>query len=64
MHIMEGFLPGPWWQFWTIVAGICVVAGIAAFTRLARRRPEALPLLGLAGAFVFILSSLGSLPEK
>ncbi|MCQ2355984.1 MAG: energy-coupling factor ABC transporter permease, partial [Methanocorpusculum sp.] len=31
---------------------------IAAFTRLARRRPEALPLLGLAGAFVFILSSL------
>lgn len=58
MHIMEGFLPGPWWQFWTIVAGICVVAGIAAFTRLVHRRPEALPLLGLAGAFVFILSSL------
>lgn len=58
MHIMEGFLPGPWWQFWTIVAVICVGAGIAAFTRLVRRRPEALPLLGLAGAFVFILSSL------
>ncbi len=58
MHIMEGFLPGPWWQFWTIVAVICVFAGIAAFTRLVRRRPEALPLLGLAGAFVFILSSL------
>ena len=58
MHIMEGFLPGPWWQFWTIVAAVCVIAGVAAFIRLVRRRPEALPLLGLAGAFVFILSSL------
>ncbi|MDV0444122.1 energy-coupling factor ABC transporter permease [Methanorbis rubei] len=58
MHIMEGFLPGPWWQIWTIVAAICVVAGIAAFTKLVRQRPETLPLLGLAGAFVFILSSL------
>lgn len=58
MHIMEGFLPSPWWQFWTVAAAVCVIAGIAAFTRLVRRRPEALPLLGLAGAFVFILSSL------
>jgi cobalamin biosynthesis protein CbiM/cobalt ECF transporter T component CbiQ len=58
MHIMEGFLPGPWWQFWTVIAVICVIAGIAAFTRLVHRRPEVLPLLGLAGAFVFILSSL------
>ncbi len=58
MHIMEGFLPGPWWQFWTILAAVCVAVGIAALTRLVRRRPEALPVLGLAGAFVCILSSL------
>ena len=58
MHIMEGFLPSPWWQLWTVAAAVCVIAGIGAFTRLVRRRPEALPLLGLAGAFVFILSSL------
>ena len=43
MHIMEGFLPSPWWQFWTVAAAVCVIAGIAAFTRLVR---------------VFILSSL------
>ena len=58
MHIMEGFLPGPWWQFWTIFAVVCVAVGIAALTRLVHRRPEALPVLGLAGAFVCILSSL------
>ena len=58
MHIMEGFLQYPWCQFWTIIAAVCVIAGVAEFIRLVRRRPEALPLLGLADAFVFILSSL------
>ncbi len=58
MHIMEGFLPGPWWQIWTIIAAVCVVLGIVSLTKLIRKRPETLPLLGLAGAFVFILSSL------
>jgi cobalamin biosynthesis protein CbiM/cobalt ECF transporter T component CbiQ len=55
---MEGFLPGPWWQFWTVLAAVCVLAGMISLVRLVRRKPESLPLLGLAGAFVFILSSL------
>ena len=58
MHIMEGFLPGPWWQFWTVLAAVCVLAGMFALVRLVRNKPASLPLLGLAGAFVFILSSL------
>lgn len=58
MHIMEGFLPSPWWQFWALLAAVCVLAGMAALIRLVKRNPESLPLLGLAGACVLILSSL------
>ncbi|WP_461752580.1 energy-coupling factor ABC transporter permease [Methanocorpusculum sp.] len=55
---MEGFLPSPWWQFWALLAAVCVLAGMVALIRLVKRNPESLPLLGLAGACVFILSSL------
>ncbi len=58
MHIMEGFLPGPWWQFWYLVSMPFLIFGMYQVKKVFRERREALPLLAVAGAFVFVLSSL------
>lgn len=56
MHISEGILTGP--SFWaTTVAGAAVMAwGISDMKRFAREQPERKPLLGMAGAFIFLVS--------
>jgi len=56
MHISEGILTGP--SFWaTTVAGTAVMAwGIADMKRFVRDQPERKPLLGMAGAFIFLVS--------
>jgi len=58
MHIMEGFLPSPWWQVWFLVSLPFLVIGLYQVNRLVQEKREALPLLAVAGAFVFVLSSL------
>ncbi|NYT07894.1 MAG: energy-coupling factor ABC transporter permease, partial [Methanomicrobiales archaeon] len=58
MHIMEGFLPSPWWQFWWLVSLPFLAFGLHQMKAIVRERREALPLLAVAGAFVFVLSSL------
>ncbi|MCQ1539140.1 energy-coupling factor ABC transporter permease [Methanocalculus taiwanensis] len=58
MHIMEGFLPSPWWQIWFILSAPFVIMGFYALRRMVHENREALPLLAVAGAFVFVLSSL------
>lgn len=58
MHIMEGFLPSPWWQIWFVLSAPFVIMGFYALRRMVRENREALPLLAVAGAFVFVLSSL------
>ena len=58
MHIMEGFLPSPWWQFWWLVSLPFLVLGLSQLRKMVRENREALPLLAVAGAFVFVLSSL------
>ncbi len=58
MHIMEGFLPGPWWEIWFLVSLPFIVIGLYQVNRLVQEKREALPLLAVAGAFVFVLSSL------
>ncbi|MEA1868769.1 MAG: energy-coupling factor ABC transporter permease [Euryarchaeota archaeon] len=58
MHIMEGFLPGPWWQIWFAVSIPVVVYGIYKLNRLVKENREILPLLAVAGAFIFVLSAL------
>ncbi|HOI58992.1 MULTISPECIES: energy-coupling factor ABC transporter permease [unclassified Methanoculleus] len=58
MHIMEGFLPSPWWEIWFIVSLPFIVIGIYQLNRLVQEKRDALPLLAVAGAFVFVLSSL------
>ena len=58
MHIMEGFLPHPWWEIWFIIAIPFIAYGTYKATKLRKKIPEALPLLAVLGAFIFVLSSL------
>lgn len=58
MHIMEGFLPNPWWEIWFAIAMPFVAYGIYKLSKITKKIPEALPLLALMGAFIFVLSAL------
>ena len=58
MHIMEGFLPTPWWQIWFAVSIPVILYGIHKLNGLIKEKREILPLLAVAGAFIFVLSSL------
>jgi cobalt/nickel transport system permease protein len=58
MHIMEGFLPPLWAAFWFVVAIPFWVIGLRRINRLIAEQPETRMLLGLAGAFAFVLSAL------
>jgi cobalt/nickel transport system permease protein len=55
---MEGFLPLQWAVFWWLVALPCLAMGVYQLNRVLSADREALPLLGVTGGFVFILSSL------
>jgi cobalt/nickel transport system permease protein len=56
MHISEGILTGP--SFWaTTAAGAAVMAwGVSDMKRFIKEQPERKPLLGMAGAFIFLVS--------
>jgi len=58
MHIMEGFLPGPWWQIWFAISIPVILYGIYKLNRLMEEKRDLLPLLAVAGAYIFVLSSL------
>lgn len=58
MHIMEGFLPPAWCLFWFLVSAPFIIYGMYQLRILMREKRETLPLLAVAGAFVFVLSSL------
>ncbi len=58
MHIMEGFLPPLWAIFWWVVAIPFWVIGFRQMQRIVREQPETRLLLGVAGAFSFVLSAL------
>ncbi|NTU78214.1 MAG: energy-coupling factor ABC transporter permease [Chloroflexales bacterium] len=58
MHIMEGFLPPLWAALWFVVAIPFWAVGLRRINRLIAEKPEARMLLGLAGAFAFVLSAL------
>ncbi|MGD6806222.1 MAG: energy-coupling factor ABC transporter permease [Candidatus Bathyarchaeia archaeon] len=58
MHIMEGFLPHPWWEIWFAISIPIVIYGIYRLTKISKNVPEAKPLLALMGAFIFVLSAL------
>jgi cobalt/nickel transport system permease protein len=58
MHIMEGFLPAFWCIVWWSIALPCLIIGIYQLRKILAADRDALPLLGVTGAFIFILSSL------
>lgn len=58
MHIFEGFLPGPWWQLWFVISLPVIFFGMYRLNKLLSEKRELLPLLAVAGAFIFVLSSL------
>jgi cobalt/nickel transport system permease protein len=58
MHIMEGFLPWQWCLVWWIIALPCLLLGVHQLKKILALDREALPLLGVTGGFIFILSSL------
>ncbi|MBE6486589.1 MAG: energy-coupling factor ABC transporter permease [Methanosphaera stadtmanae] len=58
MHIMEGYLPPMWCAIWLIISAVVVIYGIMQIKKYTAENDEAMPLLALSGAFMFILSSL------
>jgi cobalt/nickel transport system permease protein len=58
MHIMEGFLPVGWAIFWFALAIPFWVVGFIQIKKLVVQKPETRLLLGLVGAYTFVLSAL------
>ncbi len=58
MHIMEGFLDPLWCAVWFIIAIPFVALGAKKVMELVREHPEHKMTVALAGAFIFLLSSL------
>jgi cobalt/nickel transport system permease protein len=58
MHIMEGFLPFKWCLLWYGLSAPFFVYGVISIKRIVREKPGVKMLLGLSGAFVFVLSAL------
>lgn len=58
MHIMEGFLPLGWAAFWWLLFVPFFILGLRSLIRITKETPELKIMLGLAGAFTFVLSAL------
>lgn len=58
MHIMEGFLPVEWAIFWWVLALPFIILGIRSISKTIKEHPETKMMLGLSGAFAFVLSAL------
>nr|WP_254591257.1 energy-coupling factor ABC transporter permease [Methanocella conradii] len=58
MHIMEGFLPLIWVVIWFALSMPFVLYGIIEMRKLFKEHPEQKMILAVAGAFIFVLSSL------
>lgn len=59
MHIAEGFLPIKWAGFWTVLAVPFLIISVKKVKNILKdENPGIKMLLALAGAFIFVLSSL------
>lgn len=58
MHIAEGFLPLKWCIFWFALSIPFVTVGIYKLTKRIQKNPEQKMLVGVSGAFTFVLSAL------
>lgn len=58
MHIMEGYLPGGFCIAWGVLCLPFLWAGFCSIRRALNANRRLLPLLAMAGAFIFVISSL------
>lgn len=58
MHIMEGFLPIEWAIFWWAISIPFIILGLRSIRKTIEENPETKMILGLSGAFAFVLSAL------
>jgi cobalt/nickel transport system permease protein len=58
MHIAEGILPFNWAAIWYVIALAFLIPGIVIVSKNIKKNKSLLPLYGLAGAVVFIISAL------
>lgn len=58
MHIMEGYLPLSWALFWWAVFLPFFFLGVRSINRIVKEHPQMKLLLGVSGAFAFVLSAL------
>ena len=58
MHIMEGYLPPVFCIAWGAVCLPFLTAGVITIRRLMQQHRKTILLLAMAGAFVFVISSL------
>lgn len=58
MHIMEGYLSPAFCIGWGAICLPFLAAGIIAIRRLVQQQRKSLLLLAMAGAFIFVISSL------
>ncbi len=58
MHIMEGYLPMSWALFWWVIFVPFFIFGLRSINRIVKEHPHLKLLLGVAGAFAFVLSAL------
>lgn len=58
MHIMEGYLPPAFCIGWGAVCLPFLAAGVIAIRRLVQQHRKSILLLAMAGAFIFVISSL------
>ncbi len=58
MHVMEGFLPPEWAAVWWIISLPFIIYGFIQLKKTVEENRDALPLLGICGALIFILSAL------
>lgn len=58
MHIMEGYLPLSWALIWWGVFLPFFILGLRSINKIVKEHPEMKLLLGVSGAFAFVLSAL------
>ncbi|NPV27506.1 MAG: energy-coupling factor ABC transporter permease [Firmicutes bacterium] len=58
MHIMEGFLPVEHAAAWTVASAPFVAYGVVKLKQVIKEKPETKMVLGVVGAFAFVLSAL------
>ncbi|GLC32483.1 energy-coupling factor ABC transporter permease [Clostridium omnivorum] len=58
MHIMEGYLPPKFCIFWGVICIPFLAAGYQSIKRTLAMSRKSITILAIAGAFVFVISSL------